>query len=56
VKILHIYRFEPDEVINLLTEAWDEGNEVVEFHLYQTGVDYGRLIDLIFQCDKVLTW
>lgn len=56
MKVLHIYKSEPDEKVKTLAAAWKEGNEVVEFHLYQSPVDYERLIDLIFESDKVLSW
>ncbi len=56
MKILHIYREKPDETALTLAEAWNEGNEVNEFHLYEPPVDYDKLIELVFDCDKVLNW
>lgn len=56
MKILHIYRFKPDNVVKSLTKAWTEGNETTEVHLYLDQVNYDRLVELIFQCDKVITW
>ncbi|MDY6850722.1 MAG: hypothetical protein SV487_01415 [Thermodesulfobacteriota bacterium] len=56
MKILHIYRTPPDSTVKSLARAWNEGREAAEVHLYLTPVDYGRLIDLIFESDKVLTW
>ena len=56
MKVLHIYKTEPDEAVQTLARAWNDGNEVTEFHLHQTPVDYERLIDLIFENDNVLSW
>ncbi len=56
MKILHIYREKPDETALTLAEAWNEGNEVNEFHLYKQPVDYDKLIELVFDSDKVLNW
>ena len=56
MKILHIYRKNPDETVRVLAEAWNEENEVKEFHLYEAPVDYDALIELVFESDKVLSW
>jgi len=56
MKVLHIFKTEPDETVKTLAQAWNEGREVTEFHLYQNPVDYDRLIDLIFENEKVLSW
>ncbi|MBW1997275.1 MAG: hypothetical protein JRJ29_04835 [Deltaproteobacteria bacterium] len=57
-KILHILKTEPDEIQKVLMERVSEGRERVEFLLFghEEGADYGRLIDLIFDCDRVITW
>lgn len=56
MKILHIFKSPPDSAVKSLAQAWNEGCEVAEVHLYLTPVDYDRLVDLIFESDKVLTW
>ncbi|MBW2066105.1 MAG: hypothetical protein JRJ03_14395 [Deltaproteobacteria bacterium] len=56
--ILHILKTEPDETQKVLMERISEGRKSLEFLLFghEKGVDYERLIDLIFDCDKVITW
>lgn len=57
-KILHILKREPDEIQKVLMERISEGRENLEFPLFgdEKGVDYNRLIDLIFDSDRVITW
>jgi len=58
MKILHIYKTEPDDVTKTLVGILSEGKEKTEFPLYQGKPDYGQLIDLIFEHDhdKVISW
>ncbi len=56
MKILHIFKTEPDQVTNTLVEVISKGEEITTFELYKDDVDYGRLLDLIFEHDKVITW
>ncbi|MBW2061587.1 MAG: hypothetical protein JRI95_08510 [Deltaproteobacteria bacterium] len=56
MKILHIFKTEPDEKIKTLADAWHGQNEVTKFYLYQKPVDYDQLIVLIFENDRVLCW
>ena len=56
MKILHIHRSEPDEPTKTLIEILSEGEEAMVYNLYDEGADYERLIDLIFNHDKVVTW
>jgi hypothetical protein len=56
MKMLHIYRSEPDTVSKTLANTLSEGNQVTEFKLYEGDPDYDRLIDLIFEHDKVISW
>jgi|YNPNPStandDraft_1061719.scaffolds.fasta_scaffold06934_8 hypothetical protein len=56
MKILFIYKTAPDEVTKTLAKEMAEGNEVREFNLYEEPVDYHRLLDLIFEAEKVVTW
>jgi len=58
MKILHIYKTEPDNTTKTLVDIVSEGKEITEFPLYQGDPDYGRLIDLIFEHDhdKVISW
>jgi len=58
MKILHVYKTEPDDVTKTLVGILSEGKEVTEISLYQGEPDYGQLIDLIFEHDhdKVISW
>ena len=56
MRILHIYKTEPDETTKTLVKILSEGEDVTEFDLSKDSVDYGKLLDLIFEHDKVVTW
>jgi hypothetical protein len=56
MKLLHIYRSEPDTVSKQLVDILSDGNQVTEFRLYQDQPDYEGLIDLIFEHEKVISW
>ena len=58
MKILHIYKTEPDDTTKTLSAIVYEEKEITEFPLYQGEPDYGQLIDLIFEHDhdNVISW
>ncbi|MBU2546907.1 MAG: hypothetical protein KKB20_00725 [Proteobacteria bacterium] len=56
MKVLHIFRSDPDETVRLLSSRWNDGTETTEFCLDQPPVDYDRLVTLIFENDRVLCW
>lgn len=56
MKILHIQKSEPDEIVTKLMEPISEGNDVQQFELYKGDVDYDKLIELIFNHDTVISW
>ncbi len=56
MKILHIFRSEPTPDVEKLATILSEGQEAVRFPLYQSPVDYDRLIEMIFSNDKVISW
>ncbi len=56
MEFLHIYKTEPDETTRTLANIISEGEETSAFLLYQGEPDYGELIDLIFEHDKVISW
>ncbi len=55
MKVVYIYRSEPDDVTKKIAESLAEGNEVFEFKLYES-VDYEELAKKILECDKVICW
>ncbi|MBU1742080.1 MAG: hypothetical protein KKC37_11075 [Proteobacteria bacterium] len=56
MKKLFVYRTEPDELTKQLAGGLAQGHEVTEFNLFEPDPDYGRLVDLIFAHEKVVSW
>ena len=56
MKVLHILKSEPDENTRSLVEIVSEGEEAIQFGLFEEGADYEKLIDMIFEHEKVITW
>lgn len=56
MKVLHVLKSEPDEVIRKLMEPWSEENEVQQFEMFRGNVDYDKLVELVFEHDKVICW
>ncbi len=56
MKVLHILKSEPDENTNALIDLLSKGEEASTFSLYDDEVDYERLIDAIFDHEKVISW
>ena len=56
MKILHVLKSEPDEIIKTLMGSFAESSEVQEFEMYKGDVDYDKLIKLVFDSDKVICW
>ena len=58
---LHLLRSEPDDIMAALIEALSRDNTATVCPLYpdaisQTPVDWDRLVDDIFNHDKVICW
>lgn len=56
MKVLHVLKSEPDEIIKSMMETLSEGNEVQQFEMYKGDVDYDKLVELVFEHDKVICW
>ncbi len=56
MKLLHVLKSEPNNVIKTLMNASSEGNDVQQFDLFAKDVDYDKLVELIFENDKVISW
>ena len=56
MKILHTLKSEPDETTKAFIKALSDGEESTVFSLYDEDPDYEKLIDLIFDNDKVISW
>ena len=56
MKILHIYKTEPDDITLTLVEKMSEGDEISTFELYRDDADYDKLIEIVFEHEKIVTW
>ena len=56
MKLLHILKSAPDEHTRTLMDMVNQGEETIEVKLYDEAIDYNRLVDLIFEHEKVVTW
>jgi len=56
MKLLHILRSEPDGLVRRFIDGMSHGEKSREVHLYRGPVDYDRLVQDIFQSDKVICW
>ncbi len=58
MKLLHVYRNEPNEEVKKLVQILNEGNEAMEFKLYEAkeDADYDKFIQMIFEADKTISW
>lgn len=56
MKLLHILKSEPDQNTKILIDIISEGEEITIFPLYTDDPDYEKLIDLIFEHDKIISW
>jgi len=56
MKILHILRSEPDDLVRLFIQGTSRGQSAKEVPLHRGPVDYDQLVRDIFQSDKVICW
>ncbi len=56
MKVLHILRSQPDPLTRKLIDGMARLGEGREVPLYQGKVDYARLVQDIFQSEKVISW
>ncbi len=56
MKVLHIFKEEPDELVKAILEEQKKIAEVIEMRLYEEPVDYERLIEIIEVTDRLFTW
>jgi len=56
MKLLHILKSEPDDNTKTLMEILSEDEESTLFPLYEGGPDYEKLIDMVFEHDKTISW
>jgi hypothetical protein len=56
MKILHILRSEPSDLVRRFIAAMSRGEGTREFPLHRGAVDYDELVREIFQSDRVICW
>ncbi|MBU0733870.1 MAG: hypothetical protein KJ573_09740 [Proteobacteria bacterium] len=56
MKVLHVLKSEPDEAVKKLMEHWSGANDVKQFDLHKENVNYDKLVELVFENDKVICW
>jgi len=58
MKILHILKTEPEKTTRALMSALgsSQEEEATLFELYDEQADCEKLIDLIFEHDKIISW
>jgi hypothetical protein len=56
MRILHILRSEPTELVRLLAGRMSQGETAREVPLFRGGVDYAQLVKDIFESDLVVCW
>lgn len=56
MKILNVYRSEPDETVKKLVEIVTRDRESESFDLYADAPDYDALVDKIFEADQTISW
>ncbi|CAK8713191.1 GNAT family N-acetyltransferase [Candidatus Electronema halotolerans] len=56
MKMLQVYRSEPNEVVTTLVEILNRDREADEFRLYEENPNYDELVSKIFAADKTVCW
>ncbi len=56
MKILNIYKSEPDATVKKLVEIVNRDREVDSFDLSVEKPDYDSLVDKIFSADQTICW
>ncbi len=56
MKILNVYRSEPDDTTKKLVEIVTRDRESDSFDLNVDSPDYDALVDKIYEADQVISW
>lgn len=56
MKILHLFKTEPDADTRELAAALSREREAAEMRLYAGAVDYDELVAKVFDNDRVVCW
>ncbi|MBU0910293.1 MAG: hypothetical protein KKA54_00110 [Proteobacteria bacterium] len=56
MKILHVYRSEPNDDVKKLVEIVSEGRDNETFNLNVDAPDYDKLVDMVWGADQTICW
>jgi len=56
MKLLNVYRSNPNDDTQKLVKIVSEGREVQNFNLYAENPDYDKLVDMVFEADQTICW
>ncbi|MBU4262009.1 MAG: hypothetical protein KKC76_09070 [Proteobacteria bacterium] len=56
MKILHVYRSEPNDDVKRLVEIVSEGRDNENFNLNVDAPDYDKLVDMVWGADQTICW
>ncbi len=56
MKVLHILRSEPDELVKQFIKGLSATSTGREIPLHRGNVDYAQLVKEIFESDRVICW
>ncbi len=56
MKILNVYKSQPDETVEKLVEIVTRDREQDSFDLYVDAPDYDALVDKIYEADQTICW
>lgn len=56
MKLLNVYRSNPNDDTQKLVKIVSEGREVQNFNLYDENPDYDKLVDMVFEADQTICW
>ena len=56
MKILYILRSWPDATVEKFMQTVTNGDQADVMALYQENIDWSKLVDEIFEHDKVISW
>jgi hypothetical protein len=56
MKILYILRSRPDVTVEKFMKSFTNGDQADVTALYQENMDWSKLVDDIFEHDKVISW
>ena len=56
MRIMHVLRSKPDDMVRYFIKEVSGGEESLEVHLYKGDVDFDKFIKDIFESRKVISW